>query len=85
MAEIDFKVKGHRWRVYSSKWLERGWLGTWKVSVVDRSGRTLSTNEFYYAAAKGRNVPASADSGESVFDKGVRGARDLYDGMFGAD
>jgi len=74
MAEVEFKVKGPRWRVYSSKRLERGWLGDWTVSTVDRRGRTLSRNTFSYA-----------QSGESYLDKGVRKVGDLYDGLFGED
>ena len=88
MAKIKFKVKGQRWRVYSSKWLERRWLGTWTASVVDRSGRTLSTTTFSYAKARGWSkgqVPASAESEESLFVKGARGAQGLYDRVFGDD
>ena len=48
MAEVEFKVKGPRWRVFSSKNLERGWQGKWTVSTVDRRGRTLSRNSFSY-------------------------------------
>jgi hypothetical protein len=69
MAEVEFKVKGPRWRTYSSKWLKRGWLGDWTVSTVDRRGRTLSRNKFSYTQAKG------------FFGK----AGKLYDELFGED
>jgi hypothetical protein len=69
MAEVEFKVKGPRWRAYSSKWLKRGWLGDWTVSTVDRRGRTLSRNKFSYTQAKG------------FFGK----AGKLYDELFGED
>jgi hypothetical protein len=69
MAEVEFKVKGPRWRAYSSKWLERGWLGDWTVSTIDRRGRTLSRNRFSYTEARG------------IFGK----AGKLYDELFGED
>ncbi|MFV1996665.1 MAG: DUF2914 domain-containing protein [Acidiferrobacterales bacterium] len=48
MAEVPFTVNGNRWRVYSSKNLEQGWQGEWKVSVIDQSGGTLAVNTFSY-------------------------------------
>jgi len=69
MAEVEFKVKGPRWRAYSSKWLKRHWLGDWTVSTVDRRGRTLSRNTFSYTKATG------------IFGK----AGKLYDELFGDD
>ena len=68
-AEVEFKVKGQRWRVYSKKKLKRGWLGDWTVLTVDRRGRTLSKNKFAYTQAKG------------FFGK----AGKLYDDLFGKD
>jgi len=52
-AEVTFKVKGPRWRVYSSKWLKRKCLGDWTVLTLDRRGRTLSRNKFSYTKATG--------------------------------
>ncbi len=83
MAEIRFKVKGPRWRVYSRKWLERHRVGTWSASVISESGRTLSTSTFRYARAPRRNVPASAAG--SIFERGASGARSLWDDLFGDD
>ena len=68
-AEVKFKVKGQRWRVYSKKKLKRDWLGDWTVLTVDRRGRTLSKNKFAYTQAKG------------FFGK----AGKLYDDLFGKD
>lgn len=48
MAEVPFTVNGNRWRVFSSKNLEEGWQGEWKVSVIDQSGGTLAVNTFSY-------------------------------------
>ncbi|MFQ5935982.1 MAG: DUF2914 domain-containing protein [Acidiferrobacterales bacterium] len=48
-AEVEFHIGGPRWRVYSSKTLLATWIGDWKVSVVDASGKPLSVNTFVYA------------------------------------
>jgi hypothetical protein len=96
MAEIAFKVKGPRWRVYSSKRLDRGWLGKWTVLAVDRRGRTLSRNSFSYAQARGffgnkKQSKASAkksskkSSEEGYLDKGVRKVGEFYNDLFGGD
>ncbi len=91
VAKVRFKVKGARWRVQSSKWLEPDMLGTWSASVVDASGRTLSSTTFSYAqAAKVRRkskgyVPAATASEENMFERGARGARSLFDKVFGDD
>jgi len=68
-AEVEFKVKGSRWRVYSSKSLKRGWLGKWTVATVDRRGRTLARKSFVYVRDPG------------IFGK----AGELYKDLFGED
>ncbi|MFW2372371.1 MAG: DUF2914 domain-containing protein [Gammaproteobacteria bacterium] len=50
-AEVNFNVGGNRWRVWSSKNLQPGWLGEWKVSVVDAGGNVLSQESFAYVPA----------------------------------
>jgi hypothetical protein len=96
MAEVAFKVKGPRWRVYSSKRLDRGWLGDWTVLTVDRRGRTLSRKSFSYTRARGffgnsKSAKASSKksskkrSEEGYMDKGVRKVSELYDDLFGDD
>ncbi len=91
VAKVRFKVRGVRWRVQSSKRLEPHLLGTWSASVVDASGRTLSSSTFSYAqAAKaGRKskgyVPAAPAREGSIFERGARGARSLFDKVFGDD
>ena len=60
MAEVPFTVSGPRWRVYSSKNLQEGWTGEWKVSVIDQAGSTLAVNTFTYEKAAA--APASADT-----------------------
>ncbi len=90
MAEVRFKVRGPRWRVYSSKWLEKHMVGNWQGSVIDSRGRTLSSATFRYAeAAKARRkskgyVPA-APAEEGLYERGLRGARSVYDQVFGDD
>ena len=47
-AEVPFQVGGPRWRVYSSKQLLAGWIGTWTVIVSDASGRELGRYQLDY-------------------------------------
>ncbi len=49
MAEVPFKVRGARWRVWSSKALEPIWTGEWRVSVVDGTGRVVESRRFVFA------------------------------------
>ena len=85
MAKVRFRVKGPRWRVYSSKWLETHWLGTWSASVVSRSGKTLSTSTFSYAQSskRKRTVPAAAAADGGLLDRGASDMRSLWNGWFG--
>jgi hypothetical protein len=47
-AEIDFDIKGNRWRVWSSKNLWHRWTGQWKVEVVNQNNQVLLTKTFEY-------------------------------------
>lgn len=51
MAEVGFKIGSSFWRVWSSKNLLPSWLGEWRVSVVDETGRILRTDTFTYTEA----------------------------------
>jgi len=51
VAEVPFDVGGQRWRVYSSKKLQPGWVGTWTVTVVDAAGRELSRSQLDFQPA----------------------------------
>lgn len=51
MAEVEFNVKGPRWRVWSSKSFVPGWTGDWKVSVVNGAGEVISEKNFTYETA----------------------------------
>lgn len=50
-AEVKFDVRGPRWRVWSSKSFVPGWIGDWKVSVINGAGEVISEDMFKYAAA----------------------------------
>jgi hypothetical protein len=47
-AEIDFDIKGNRWRVWSSKNLWHRWTGQWKVEVINQHNQILLTKTFEY-------------------------------------
>jgi hypothetical protein len=49
MAEVSFKVRASRWRVYSSKTLLPEWRGEWVVDVLDESGTILETRTVGYS------------------------------------
>lgn len=51
MAEIEFNVKGPRWRVWSSKSLIPQWTGEWKVSVINGAGEVISEKNLSYEVA----------------------------------
>lgn len=51
VAEIEFNVKGPRWRVWSSKSLVPQWTGDWKVSVVNGAGEVISEKNLSYDIA----------------------------------
>ncbi len=48
VAEVEFKVRGNRWRVYSSKYLQSHKKGSWQVVVKDEKGNPLETSQFTY-------------------------------------
>jgi hypothetical protein len=50
-AEIEFKVRGSRWRVYSSKTLLPEWIGDWKVEVLSEEGTVLGTYELKHSGS----------------------------------
>ncbi len=51
VAEVEFNVKGPRWRVWSSKSLIPQWTGDWKVSVVNGAGEVISEKNLSYDVA----------------------------------
>jgi hypothetical protein len=62
MADVPLEIGAARWRTYSSKRLHQGWLGEWKVSVIDEEGRELSSATFtYIGTTAGAEPPAAMD------------------------
>ena len=49
IAEVNFRVRGPRWRVWSKKSFAPGWSGDWKVSVVNGVGEVISEEVIAYA------------------------------------
>lgn len=49
-AEVDFEVRGPRWRVWSSKELLEDWLGDWTVEIVTDDGEVIAAETFTYSA-----------------------------------
>ncbi len=63
MAEVKFKVRGPRWRVWSSKNLVPGWTGKWKVSVLNAAGEVIAEDELAYVEAPAQTpAPAPAEA-----------------------
>jgi hypothetical protein len=60
MAEVPFEVGGPRWRVYSQKSLQPGWVGTWTVTVLGPTGGVLETRSFEYQSAAEESAPPAA-------------------------
>lgn len=50
-AEVTFKVRGSRWRVYSSKTLLPEWIGDWKVEVLAEDGTVLGTYDLKHSGS----------------------------------
>ncbi len=48
MFEKSFKVKGARWRVWTSKTLLPSLTGSWTVNVLDDNGSVLLSKSFEY-------------------------------------
>ena len=50
MANVEYSVRGPRWRVWSSKTLLPQWLGQWQVKVIDPNGFVVHEQGFEYVA-----------------------------------
>lgn len=60
VAEVEFNVKGPRWRVWSSKSFVPQWTGDWKVSVINGAGEVISEKNLSYdIAAAPQTTPAA--------------------------
>lgn len=56
VAEVNFEVRGPRWRVWSSKDLLPDWIGDWTVEIAivgsaeDGEGEVIAAETFTYSA-----------------------------------
>ncbi len=66
MAEVEFKVGGSRWRVWSSKRLVPGWTGEWKVSVLNGANEVISEDVLTYSPVAAK--PAVEESAPTPVD-----------------
>ena len=63
VAEVEFNVKGPRWRVWSSKNLTPENTGDWKVSVLNGAGEVISEKNLSYDVA---TMPANESHMENT-------------------
>lgn len=69
LAEVEFNVRGPRWRVWSSKNLLPEWSGEWKVAVIDAAGNVISEKSFTYASGETMaKEPAVEEPSEALGD-----------------
>jgi len=61
MAEVEFNVKGPRWRVWSSKRFVPDWTGEWSVSVVNAANEVIAEDKLQYV--EGSEVNSVDDQG----------------------
>ena len=55
MADVQFEIRGPRWRVWSSKNLWRTWIGEWRVQVLLDDATVLFEKTFNYKQQKVMN------------------------------
>lgn len=60
VAEVEFNVRGPRWRVWSSKAMLPQWEGEWKVSVLNAAGEVISEDVINYKDID--EMPATSNS-----------------------
>jgi len=65
VAEIEFNVRGPRWRIWSSKNLSPDKTGDWNVSVINGAGEVISSKTLNYTmASNAAETPAAIDVNE---------------------
>lgn len=62
VAEVKFKVRGPRWRVWSSKTFSPNATGEWKVSVLNGAGEVIAEDEIDYAGPAPVQQPAATQA-----------------------
>lgn len=45
-ARTDLEVRSKNWRTWSSKKILKGWIGNWRVDIVNSEGKVLASQEF---------------------------------------
>ena len=66
VAEVEFNVKGPRWRVWSSKNLMPQATGDWKVSVINAAGEVISEKNLSYEVAEAPASESQPEQSESA-------------------
>lgn len=66
VAEVEFNVKGPRWRVWSSKSFVPQWTGDWKVSVINGAGEIISEKNLSYDVAAVASETASESAPSAI-------------------
>ena len=69
VAEVEFNVKGPRWRVWSSKSFVPQWTGDWKVSVINGAGEVISEKKLHYDVATAPATTEPATTAEPMIEK----------------
>ena len=67
MAEVEFDVKGPRWRVWSSKSFVPQWTGDWTVTVLNGANEVISEDSFHYVTDSGQEME-SAPANEGAME-----------------
>lgn len=60
VAEVKFKVRGPRWRVWSSKTFPPNATGEWKVFVLNGAGEVIAEDEIDYTGPAPAQQPEAA-------------------------
>jgi hypothetical protein len=46
VGEYSLPVRGERWRTFSKKSIQKGWVGDWRVEALDSKGQLLKAVKF---------------------------------------
>jgi hypothetical protein len=64
MAEVEFDVRGPRWRVWSSKNFQPQWTGEWKVSVINAADEVIAEQKLEVVPEPAAVEPAAPAADE---------------------
>lgn len=81
MAEVEFDVKGPRWRVWSSKRFVPDWTGEWTVSVVNAADEVITEDTLQYVAGTEAEAAGNADSSADMEKAGNADMENPQPGM----